>query len=182
VPKTQICLSSQSVTLEQLAIKNFDKAVSFIESVGIEVRFSGITGKTVLPGITIENGAIVVDKEALQCPGDILHEAGHIAVVPASERATLNTADIGKRRDFAAEEMMAISWSYAACMHLQLDPSFVFHDEGYKGESAQIIERFTQGQYLALPMLQWVGMAQERRSETEPEKPVFPAMLRWLRE
>ena len=33
-----------------------------------------------------EQGSIVIDKDALLYPGDILHEAGHIAVVPADRR------------------------------------------------------------------------------------------------
>ncbi|MES2773940.1 MAG: hypothetical protein V4722_07135 [Bacteroidota bacterium] len=170
------------ITLNPTATENFEKAVSFLESIGIVVRFSNFDDTTSLPGISIENGTLIINKETLKFPGDILHEAGHIAVVPASDRPTLSDANIDQRKDRAAEEMMAISWSYAVCVHLQLDPAFVFHDEGYKGQARQIIDSFEQGNYLALPMLQWVGMALEKRIESEPEKPVYPIMLRWLRQ
>jgi hypothetical protein len=72
------------------------------------------------------NGEIVVDMEKLKYYGDILHEAGHIAVVPAKERSTLNEKDIAKREQRDAEEMMVIAWSYAACVHLELMPVLFF--------------------------------------------------------
>ena len=58
---------------------------------------------------------------------------------------------------------------------------FVFHDEGYKGGGSSIADNFKQGRYFGVPMLQWTGMALENNSETEPGKPVYPAMLQWLR-
>ena len=160
---------------------HFNKAVSFLQSIGIDVVYKTILGKTFLPGISIENGAIAIDKDKLKYPGDILHEAGHIAVVPAAERNTLSEHDIAERANSNAEEMMAIAWSYAACVHLDIDATFVFHDEGYKGGGSSIADNFKQGRYFGVPMLQWTGMALENNSETEPGKPVYPAMLQWLR-
>ena len=57
--------------------------------------------------------------------------------------------------------MMAIAWSYAASVHLQLDPSVVFHADGYRGGSQSLIENFTGGRYIAVPTLQWLGMTAE---------------------
>ena len=105
---------------------HFNKAVSFLQSIGIDVFYKTIEGKTFLPGIIIENGAIAIDKDKLKYPGDILHEAGHIAVVPAAERNTLSEHDIAERANSNAEEMMAIAWSYAACVHLDIDATFCF--------------------------------------------------------
>jgi hypothetical protein len=42
----------------------------------------------------------------------------------------------------AAEEMMANCWSYAACVHLKLNPYFVFHEEGYRGGGSYIANNF----------------------------------------
>ncbi|MEI7472527.1 MAG: hypothetical protein WCJ85_09720 [Chitinophagaceae bacterium] len=160
----------------------FDKAVAFINSIGISVIFQPIESASFLPGLSIHNGSIMVDKTKLKYPGDILHEAGHIAVVPAAERATLCEADIAVRKDRGAEEMMSIAWSYAACIHLQLDPSFVFHDQGYKGGGGSIADNFSQGQYFGVPMLQWVGLALEEKRAAEENKPAYPVMLQWIRD
>lgn len=44
---------------------------------------------TLLAGIAIREGVIIVDAEKLSYPGDLLHEAGHIAVTPAHKRQCL---------------------------------------------------------------------------------------------
>lgn len=159
----------------------FDKSVDFLRAIGIPVHFRQIETDCFLPGISIVNGEIVVDMEKLKYPGDILHEAGHIAVVPASERSSLNEHSIAQREQRDAEEMMVIAWSYSACVHLGIDASFVFHDEGYKGGGGSIADNFKNGNYFGVPMLQWVGMALEKKNEEKPDKPVYPAMLQWLR-
>jgi len=158
-----------------------DRSVGFLKAIGIPVHFRPIATDCFLPGISIVNGEIVVDMEKLKYPGDILHEAGHIAVVPAIERSTLNEHAIGQREQRDAEEMMAIAWSYAACVYLDIDASFVFHEGGYKVGGSQIADNFKKGNYFGVPMLQWVGMALEKKNEEEPYKPVYPAMLQWLR-
>jgi hypothetical protein len=160
----------------------FEKSVDFLRSIGIPVHFRSFDGKSFLPGISIMNGEIVVNRETLKYPGDILHEAGHIAVVPSTDRSTLSEESIAKREMREAEEMMAIAWSYAACVHLQIDGGFVFHDEGYKGGGSYIAESFGNGNYFGVPMLQWVGMALEKKNGADPGKPVYPALLKWLRD
>ena len=110
-------------------LNSFDKAVDFLTTIGIVVKFEPIDSATFLPGVSIENGQIIVDREKMKYPGDILHEAGHIAVVPAKDRSTLNEQTIIQREQRDAEEMMVIAWSYAACVHLGIDAGFVFHDD-----------------------------------------------------
>jgi hypothetical protein len=158
-----------------------DRSVSFLRDIGIPVHFRPITADCFLPGISIVNGEIVVDMDKLKYPGDILHEAGHIAVVPAKDRSTLNEQTIIQREQREAEEMMVIAWSYAACVYLGIDASFVFHSEGYKGGGSSIADNFKNGNYFGVPMLQWVGMALEKKNEAEPGKPVYPVMMQWLR-
>lgn len=163
-------------------IELLDKAVAFLQVIGIPVHFHPIETSCFLPGISILNGEIYIDRQQLKYPGDILHEAGHIAVVPAADRKNLNEHTVSEREMREAEEMMAIAWSYAACVHMGIDASFVFHDDGYKGGGSSIAENFKEGRYFGVPMLQWTGMALERKNELQPELPVYPAMLKWLRD
>lgn len=171
-----IVTSFKSQTVQSFNMSNTEKAfeasVQFIKSLGINVNFKPLNPAQILPGISIEQGAIFIDEKQLLFPGDVLHEAGHIAVVPLAERHTLNKETIGKRTDAPAEEMMAIAWSYAACIHLQLPPEFVLHDDGYKGGGSAICENFKNGQYFGVPMLQYRGMC-------SADKP-FPYMKNWL--
>lgn len=159
-----------------------DSCLSFLATIGIPVKEATLPEGSFLPGLSIEKGCIIVDRLRLKHPGDILHEAGHIAVVPASERSSLDAEIIAKRKDANVEELMAIAWSYAACVHLRLDPYLVFHEDGYRGGGAYIAEAFDNNQYFGVPVLQWVGMTMEKKNPDASDQPVYPAMLKWLRD
>ena len=152
-----------------------EKLAAFARGIGIDVRAASLPEPTFLPGIDIRCGTVLVDESRLLYPGDILHEAGHLAVTAPAER---NAPQLSPT---PAEEMTSIAWSYAALRHLALDPAIVFHEEGYKGGAASLIENFTAGRYFGVPMLQFYGMAVEpRRAAAEGAEP-YPHMLRWLR-
>ncbi len=159
-----------------------EKCIGFLQSIGIPVIPGNTSDDDFLPGLTIEGGSIIINRVSLKYPGDILHEAGHIAVVPAAERNSLDAESISKRENREAEEMMAIAWSYAACVHLEIEPQFVFHDEGYKGGGNYIAEAFSNKQYFGLAMLQWIGLTIDEKNAKEKNMPAYPVMLKWLRE
>ena len=145
--------------------------VTFLREIGLTVHERAIPGATFLPGLTIDRGVLVVDESRLLYPGDILHEAGHLAVLPAEARQNAD-GDIG---DDGGLEMAAIAWSYAAALHLGLDPSVVFHADGYKDGSSSLLENFAAGCYIGLPVLVWAGMTAATGARP------FPFMTRWLR-
>lgn len=151
--------------------------VAFLREIGLEVQAAELPDDCFLPGIQIERGALLIDSARLRYPGDLLHEAGHMAVAAPERRASI----VGDAGPDPAEEMMAIAWSYAAALHLGLGPELVFHDGGYHGDSASLIENFGSGRYFGVPMLQWLGMAYEPGREASGARP-YPAMQRWLRE
>jgi len=157
----------------------FEKSISFLREIKIEVVYRAINEEdSVLPGFLIECGKIIMDIDKIKFHGDILHEAAHIAVVPSLDRSQLDGKSMGKRKDAAAEEMMAIAWSYAACIHLNIDPHFVFHENRYKDGGACIVENFKNGQYIGVPVLQWLGMTTTSKENTA----IYPAMIKWLRD
>jgi hypothetical protein len=157
-----------------------EKCISFLHEIGIETIFEKPDDACFLPGILIRNGCMIIDRETLKYPGDILHEAGHIAIVPAAERSSLNASAIEKRKDSQAEELMAIAWSYAACVHVGLDPYIVFHDEGYRGGGSYIVDNFNNKNYFGVPMLQWKGMAADEKKAAELGIAPYPAMIKWM--
>jgi hypothetical protein len=159
----------------------FEKAIDFLHEIGIETSEALLKEEACfLPGFMIKNGKILIDKNKVKYPGDILHEAAHIAVVPSAERPYLAGDTIGKRKDADAEEMMSIAWSYAACIHLNINPHYVFHEQGYKGGGASIVENFESGNYFGVPVLQWLGMT--TTSKETPDLKVYPQMIKWLRD
>ncbi len=163
-------------------IKTVHTIIEFLQSIGIPITFAPCDEGIVLPGIKIDRGSLIIDMETLLYPGDILHEAGHIAVVPPDERLAMEGTIDPKRDMELSGELMAIPWSYAACIHLGLDPSIVFHDNGYKGGGQYLIENFQNGRYIGVPMLQYIGLCYEPRKTKHHGEPEFPMMLKWLRE
>ena len=156
-----------------------DRILPFLRKIGFEVREADLSQrKTFVPGIAIEGEAILIDKPTLLYPGDLLHEAGHLAVMTGERRRRVQ-GDAGKK---AAEEMMAIAWSYAAAVHLGLEASVVFHEGGYKGGSGSLIENFTTGHYIGVPMLQWVGLTADEKRAKEMGVEPYPAMIKWVLE
>ncbi len=150
----------------------------FLEEVGIAVRFIEIDEETFVPGILIMDGVVWIDEEKLKYPGDVLHEAGHIALASSEERSKLK-GDIGETQDDGAE-IGAVLWSYAAVIYLGLEPEVVFHPNGYKGDSAWLIENFERKNYIGLPLLQWMGFC--KQDDDDPSIPPFPHMQKWLRD
>lgn len=161
-----------------------DTIIEFVRSIGIEVNFDTITEETFLPGILISNGRLIIDKAQLLYPGDILHEAGHIAAMPAAERNSLrgNIGMVKEASEALGEEMMAIAWSYAACVTMGISPEIVFHEHGYKGASQWYISQYTSGNYLSLPLMQWAGFCYDKTQAALNNALPYPSMIRWLRE
>jgi hypothetical protein len=153
-----------------------DRIVNFLIKIGIEVTKAHLQQQTFLPGISVDRGAILIDESRLLYPGDLLHEAGHLAVIPSQKRKQAQD-NVSKK---ASEEMMAIAWSYAALVHLGLEPSVVFHEGGYRGWSEALIENFTQGRYIGVPMLQWIGLTADEKGAKETGVRPYPDMMKWL--
>jgi hypothetical protein len=152
--------------------------LAFLREVGLEPREGSVPEHGAVPGVRIEAGGLVVDRQRLRHPGDLLHEAGHLAVMPPERRPLVR----GRLEPDPAEEMMAIAWSYAAALHLGLDLAVLFHDEGYRGAGASLRENFAAGRFLGVPMLQWVGMSYEPRQALAHGVAPYPHMVRWLRD
>ena len=150
------------------------RIVGFLREVGFEVEFGTIDGSTFLPGITVSAGRLRVDPARLTWPGDLLHEAGHLAVLDPA------CIDQGVSDD-PGEEMAAIAWSFAAVRHLDIDPAVLFHAGGYRGGSKTLVENFTLGSYVGVPMLAWWGLSIEPHRATPGGPAAYPHMLAWRR-
>lgn len=155
-----------------------ERLAQFVRDIGIDVRANELPDKTFLPGLEVRDGVLLIDEARLTYPGDILHEAGHIAVAePEARNASSLAPNDG-------EEMATLAWSFAALRHLGLAPEVVFHPHDYKGGSQALIDAFANisaGTAIGVPMLQYFGMTVEPKFAAERGVEPFPHMLRWLR-
>lgn len=150
---------------------------AFLTEIGIPVEAQSLSADTFLPGVRIDRGRLLVDEARLAHPGDLLHEAGHLAVMLPDRRATVQDSP----GDDMGEEIAAICWSWAALTHLGLPPEVVFHPAGYKGSSEWFIEVFQAGQPQGLPLLQWYGLTFDARNAAAHGVAPYPHMRHWLR-
>ena len=158
------------------------KIAGFLNAIGIPTVPAEISAETFLPGILVRRGTLLVDEEKLAYPGDLLHEAGHLAVAPADLRDQLSDEVILPDVNLGALESQAIVWSYAACVHLEIDPRVVFHAGGYKGKAENLLFNFSLGVFPGLNGLEENEMAFGERRARELGVEPFPAMRKWLRD
>lgn len=159
------------------------KIIHFLRSINIAVAFGEFPKeKEFLPGICICKTGLLINMATLKYPGDLLHEAGHIAVALPAKRTMFDGALSTGTDEDAGEEMMAIAWSYAAAIHLGIDPRIVFHSDGYKGGGDSIVDNFLAGRFIGVSLLQWVGLTYEPRNAAENNTAPYPHMIKWIRE
>lgn len=151
-----------------------DRILAFLREIGLEINLGPTPSNSFLPGIQVVRNGLRVDTDALKYPGDLLHEAGHLAVMTPERR----NEEFPHSND-PAEEMAAMAWSYAAALHIGIAPEIVFHPAGYRGQSASLLDGYRRGTFNGQPILWWLGM-------TTPDLPgspsIYPKMLRWLRQ
>ena len=159
-----------------------NRIADFLIRIGIEVTPTELHGETFLPGIQVAQGRLLVDEAKLTYPGDLLHEAGHLAVAPSALRQDLNGEVAVSGLNMDAMEVQAMAWSYAATLHLGIDPSVVFHEGGYRGKSAGLVFMFNVGVYPGASGLQEAGMTVAGEAARRLNVPAYPHMLKWLRD
>lgn len=154
------------------------KIIDFLDGIGIPVIETKLSDNCFLPGLAIEKNTILMDPERMKYPGDLLHEAGHIAVTVEELRPLIGTDEMDPSWPTDGDELAAVLWSYAALTHLDIQPEVVFHPNGYKNQSAWLIEQFQSENYIALPLLEWMGFC---FSSERNGVPPFPNMIKWMR-
>ncbi len=158
------------------------KVIDFLISIGIEIAAEKSDGESFLPGIIVENGGLLVDEEKLQYPGDLLHEAGHLAIAPSDIRPDLNDEVVIPGVNMDVMEVQVTAWAYAAIVYLGLEPQILFHQGGYKGMSDSLIFTFGMGIYPGANGLENIGMTALGENARKLGVAPYPNMLKWLRD
>jgi hypothetical protein len=154
-----------------------ESVVGFIRSIGVEINEGPMFRETLVSGIDIVDGTLLIEPAILCQPADILHEAGHIALTDPSLRSQLG----GTISSTPADEISTIAWTWAASRFLDIDPALVFHDEVISGNGPTLRENFTAGRYVGVPMLQRWGLTYEPKAAALHNALPYPHMLRWVR-
>lgn len=177
------------------------RCVDFVRSIGVPVSLvRNVDG--FLPAIRIETGGLLVDVDRCY-PGDVFHEAGHLATIPAQFRA-LATGELSVvqqamdewlqahpdgllsdpedavcRQILQCGEAEATAWQYAAAHAVGLPQAWLFSPGAYDGEDDMVLFGLRTNSYLGINGLQAARWTVARRSSTI-DGPVYPEMCQWL--
>lgn len=154
---------------------------AFLARLGIPFAETPLPGPTFLPGVEIRGGVVHFDRTRLVHPGDLLHEAGHVALCPPDRRAQIHGNVAASVPELAGTELGVILWSYAACLAADVPLDVVLHAGGYAGDAAWLRESFERGTYIGLPLLVWMGLCEDPAKARAEGREGFPHMMRWLR-
>lgn len=182
-----------------------DPIVTFLRGIGMEVAYGEGAHGGFLPGVNIHAGVIHVDPETLLGPGDLLHEAGHIIVVPrrywprlgrdlqvdieallAQETGPDGAPDPELTMAARQGEFMSQAWSYAVVLHLGLPLECLFFPGSYKCDQYEgkhplqaWVETGTHFGPLALAQAGMTGFSGVFAHMGDNGLPAFPLMTRW---
>ncbi len=162
--------------------EHYPSILAFIAGIGLPIVEAALPDDTFLPGIALRAGGLYVDPEKLLWPGDLLHEAGHLAVLPAVVRVTANDDLVDATDIEHAGEIEAMAWAYAAAMAIGLPLNALIHEGGYKGRSLEVLSMYGYGIYPGLRGLCETGMTSSSGFVAEPGAVQYPRMLKWLRD
>jgi hypothetical protein len=173
---------------------NKQKVVTFLNSIGIRTVPGKIPVTSFLPTIRIRRGTLFYGQKALAA--DLLHEAGHIAIVPKKYRLLCNgdmeksvsriweiACKAGETHDpdapiaraiMQASECEAIAWSWAAGQHLGLREEAIItnYKHHFNGEGREIRTCLKMRCHFGINGLRAAGMIESVKT--------FPQMTHWV--
>lgn len=198
-------MKSDTATSETLNSREYwvSKAIGFVRGIGLTVTISEEADlkDAFIPYVRVEAGGMTISGAVF--PGDILHEAGHLAVIPGDFRplavdslsAVMNAMtkyiennphglaqwpeDPTSRAILQSGEAEATAWQYAAAQAIGLPDEWLFPPDSYEGESAQVLQYLKSKTHLGVNGLQAAGWTVQRKQEYR-ESAVFPALNFWL--
>lgn len=179
------------------------KVVEFLNEIGIEAKIEqGAHGFVKHARIT--NGSLAIDPA---CPvGDVLHEAGHIAITPAryrrlldgdiqwgirkawedAERFNLGPDDPLMRALIQCSDPEATAWAWAAGLHIGLAPEQIIYDSDdpfhYGGEAWSVRQAHEMGYSLGAHGLAHAGFCQVGMYNRFNPLPKYPQLAFWTQQ
>jgi len=181
-----------------------NRAIEFVRSIGIPVSTtdSEEVASAFVPYCRVKGGGLMVNPEKV-FPGDIIHEAGHIAVIPSRFRPSAsgtfgkslremkdymdaNANAIGRfpedptlRGIMQSGEAEATAWQYAAAQHIGLPDEWLFPPGSFEGNGEENLMRLKANSYMGINGLQAAGWTKVREI-SRLELPTFPKLAFWL--
>jgi hypothetical protein len=173
-----------------------ERAMQFLTEIGIAVQLApGASG--FIEHVEVVNGGLRVDPRAPASA--LLHEAGHLAIVPTEFRHMLSgDLDAGMEKIFEhldglelepdshlqramlqTGDAEATAWAFAAGRAIGLPDELIIQDDEYSGEGRFIRKSLAAGAYVGINGISHAGFCVRRATPYRP-LPVYPTLAYWL--
>lgn len=194
-PVNMSSLPDVSTNILQLCL-GVPEAIAFLQEIGIPVQIvPTVSPASFLEEVEVVDGSLRITPSCRA--SSLLHEAGHIACVPAPYRRLLSgnlykglramyelvrALDVDPdsplmRAVIQCSDPEATAWAWAAGVHLGLPAELIIMDDEYDGEGADIRFCLQASSYLGINGLMHAGMCQN------PRRPGgFPVLRTWLQD
>lgn len=175
-----------------------DAIQQFAKSIGLECKIDNerLTGKEFVPYVMIEHGKVVFDYNHAAA-SDLIHELGHLALIPNSHRKFMDKniydglkrfiADSFDSGDMqlvklasACEDGDATAWAWAAGKHLNIPEELIIEDHQYVGKGADLRVMLSFGTYSGISSLRHAKYTNIPHFHFKhPEHTLYPNMIHW---
>lgn len=167
-----------------------EEIIAFLNEIGIKTSRGNVPSNSFMPNIAIQDGSIIYNKDATL--GDLLHEAGHLAIIPKkyrpmcqgdmdeSMRAIFDKAEIAGEMIpdstiycalIQSSDPEATAWAWSAGRHIGIEPQDIIADYLYEGTGADVRLMLSLNCYLGINGLRAAGMLTSVKS--------FPHLTQW---
>lgn len=173
-----------------------EAVMQFLHRIGLSVKTeAGSSG--FIDHVAVVNGGLSVDPSAPA--SGLLHEAGHLAIVPAQFRSYLSgSLGAGMKKIFAELDQMglepddplqramiqtgdpeATAWAWAAGKAIGVPEDLIIQDSEYSGEGEEIRAALAANCYVGINGIAHAGYCVPRYNPYRP-LPVYPLLAFWL--
>lgn len=191
------CMNKRQQLVGRAQSAHLMRVVSFLRGIGIPSDV--VPGaKGFMPGVRIHQGGLQISPEAAL--GDVLHEAGHLAVLPGRfrrlacddvsvvQRLMLDTVDFSNpdvgeaRAALQSGDAEATAWAWAAGEYLELDRAQVVRNRDYGGAGRDVRISLEARAYLGINGLASAGFCVTRPGPLEKMRglPAYPRLAMWV--
>lgn len=174
------------------------QTLSFVNEIGLVARYGEVPKGSFLRGVLIQNGELIVSP--LARPADLLHEAAHLALLPAQFRPRANdnlegviawmfeeTTDCDPCSELSIAVMQsgdceATAWAWAAGKAIGLNPDEIIHGGSYDGTGASIRHMLASNAYVGINGLAAANFCVVKSASLAKARglPIFPELARWV--
>lgn len=168
--------------------------VNVLNKIGIQCII-GEANNCFVDGVQIKNGCLIVN--IYRCSiSNLLHEAGHLAVLPKEYRKQAS-GDLGdvlrkmyreidcskeeNRRYMQCEDAEATAWAYAFGRRCVVPFDLIIDDEQYDGTGRDVLESLALGSGLGVNGLSRMGWCASSIIHSKASGlPMYPNLVKWI--